>query len=107
MTNPQLPPSKLEEFLNVKNKQDREPALRTGLSIGTVAGILSLVNFFFPELLNDRQNTLILVFAAFMLPLVTAIFTRGKVWSPDTVEQIIEEATEEAIHIKEEKNKRP
>lgn len=80
----------------IPNNKHEEPTLKTGTSTAGVAGVLSLVFFFFPELLSERQTTLILVLAAFVLPLVTALFTRGKVWSPASVQELINEATKEA-----------
>jgi hypothetical protein len=74
-----------------------EPAVGVGVSTASVAGILSLIALFFPNLLTDKQSSMVLVVAAFALPLVTAFLTRGKVWSPSSVEQAIENAVEDAL----------
>lgn len=89
--------SKLDTFLNVKNKEDKEPALKIGVSTAGVAGVLALVSYLFPHLLNERQTALIFVISAFALPIITAIFTRGKVWSVASVEEVIEEAVQDAL----------
>lgn len=77
----------------------KEPAIRTGSNVAAVAGLLSLITVLFPELLTDREITIILVISAFVLPIVTALFTRGKVWSPASVKEVIEEATKEAADV--------
>lgn len=75
----------------------KEPALATGASITTVAGLSSLVLSLWPNLISDSKLNVILVIVAFFLPIVTAIFTRGKVWSPATVQEVLDVAVEDAI----------
>lgn len=90
----------------VKKNPKREPALNTGIATGSyAAGLLGLLTFIFP---NINQNYLIIVViaVAFVLPIITAVFTRGKVWSPATVKDLIEESTKEAVEtMKELQNK--
>lgn len=91
--------TKLDQFLDVKNKEEREPALKVGAATGTVAGILFLVTSLFPHLMSDRTTTIILVVSAFLLPIITAIFTRGRVWSAASVEELIEDAVQDALRV--------
>lgn len=95
--------SKLELFLS-DEKKAAEPALRVGTLTGSVAGILSILVVLFPNLLTNRQTLIILVISAFTLPIITAVLTRGKVWSPASVEDVIEEAVKGAEDVI--KNKR-
>lgn len=76
----------------IKDNRIEEPAVATGSSVMTVAGALSLVLFFFPELLNERQQTVVLVLSAFLLPIITALLTRRYVWSPASVQRLIDNA---------------
>lgn len=98
--------SKHEEFLAYKNKDSKEPALKVGSAVGSVAGILYILGFVFPDFLTEKQTNVILVVSAFLLPIITAIFTRGKVWSPATVEEIIDEAVTESERIIKERAKK-
>jgi hypothetical protein len=77
----------------------KEPALVIGTSTSLVAGVLSLVAVLFPHLLSDHTTSIILVVATFLLPILTAIFTRGKVWSPASVLELVEKAIEEATSV--------
>lgn len=80
-----------------KNNKETDPALKVGATTSTVAGVLALIAFLMPELLTERQTTLILTLSAFILPIVTAAFTRGRVWSPASVQTVVDEAIEEAL----------
>ena len=81
-----------------------EPALVVGGKTSVVAGVLSVVLYFFPNIPSGVIQG-ILVVSAFALPLIGAYFTRGKVWSPDSVKMIIEEAVRRALEQAE--NNRP
>ncbi len=76
---------------------EKEPALKVGATTSTVAGILSLVALVIPGFISDKQSTIILIISAFALPLITAIFTRGKVWSPASVQELIDHAVADAL----------
>lgn len=73
-----------------------EPAVSTGSITGTVAGVVAIALYFFP---NIPPNVIqgILVVSAFLLPIITALFTRGQVWSPDSVKKIVDEAVKNAL----------
>lgn len=79
-----------------KSGTETEPALKVGVTTGTVAGLLFLLTYFLPEIPKDTLEV-ILVITAFVLPIINAIFTRGKVWSPATVQTVVDEAIEEAL----------
>lgn len=73
-----------------------EPALTVGGGTATVAGVLSLALYFFPDIPNSVIQTL-LVISAFGLPIITALFTRGKAWSPASVQEVVDEAVRRAL----------
>ena len=85
-----------DEYMIIPNNTSKEPALATGATTGTVSGLAFLVLYFFPDLLNSRQTDLVLVIAGFAIPLLTAIFTRGFVWSPKSVQDILDKSIEDA-----------
>lgn len=74
-----------------------EPAIATGVTTGTVAGLLGVILYFFPNALTGRQTDLILVVAAMLLPVITALLTRGKVWSFNSVKDVVEESVTRAV----------
>lgn len=76
----------------IPNNTSRNPALAVGASTTTVAGLLSLLLVVFPHALTEQQITAIAVVGAFVLPLITAALTRGKVWSPASVQATVDEA---------------
>jgi hypothetical protein len=75
----------------------KEPALKVGTATGTVAGLVSLLLAFNPNLITEKQTLLILVVAAFLLPIITAISTRKFVWSPASVIAVLDEAVKQAL----------
>lgn len=81
----------------LNNNQATEPAVKVGTFTGTVAGLISLILYFAPNLLNDKQLGIIAIIGAFLLPFVTALFTRGKVWSPAAVKAVVDEAVAKAL----------
>lgn len=97
MTDPKkIEPTKLEVYKATKDKKDKEPALRMGANTGAVAGILSLIALLYPGLLDNHTTATILVIAAFVLPFITALLTRGKTWSIASVTELLNEAVEQA-----------
>ncbi len=87
--------SKLEEYRNQDNLNSKEPALATGATTGTVAGILAIIGYLFPGAIDERTYVIILIAGVFLSPIISAIFTRGKVWSPASVKQLLAETVEE------------
>lgn len=74
--------------------KDKEPALKVGTATGTVAGILSILLVVAPDALSEKQINVILVIGSFLIPLITAFFTRKKVWSPASVIEAVDAAIE-------------
>ncbi len=100
---------RLYDFLNeedymIPNNTSKEPALVVGTATGTVSGLFFILQYFFPEMLNERQSQFLLVAVSFLLPILTAAFTRGKVWSPASVQEELDKAVQNA---KDEINKNP
>jgi hypothetical protein len=79
-----------------KEPKTTQPALAVGSTTATVAGVLTLVLYFFPNIPNTVIQSL-LVISAFVLPLITALFTRNKVWSPASVQEVVDEAVRRAL----------
>lgn len=89
--------SKLDNlYQSVGTNPSKEPALAIGGSVTTVAGALSLLAFFAPDLLSEKTIVIILVASAFLLPMITAFATRHFVWSPASVEEVVNEAVNRA-----------
>lgn len=84
--------SNLLQSLKDQNSEDRQPALRIGISTGTVAGILSLILYFFPSLPEELVK-IVLIVMVIVVPIISAIFTRRKVWSPSSMNQIVDIVT--------------
>lgn len=78
------------------NNSSTQPALAIGATTSTVAGVLSLVLYFFPEIPSSTIQA-ILVISAFLLPIISAIATRGFVWSPASVQVVVDEAVKRAL----------
>lgn len=89
--------SKLATQLVNSDESSTEPARNVGITVTSVAGILSLITVLFPNLLSDRVQVLIYVIASFALPLITAFLIRGKVWSPASVVEVVDEAVDGAL----------
>lgn len=82
--------------VSILNSKSKEPTLAVGATTSTVAGILSIVAVFFPNLLDENATKAILLIVALFLPFVTAMFIRGKVWSPASVKEVVDEAVQNA-----------
>lgn len=86
-------------------KLTEEPALKVGFTVGSVAGLLSLITYFYPHI-PDSVMQGILVASAFLLPIINAVFTRPRVWSPDSVQMVVDEAIKKALaEAEEQRNK--
>lgn len=72
-----------------------QPALATGGSVATIFGALAVLQFFFPNIPDNVIKILLVVFAI-VAPIVTAILTRNKVWSPASVQAVVEESVRRA-----------
>lgn len=77
-----------------------EPARNTGGLVSLVIILMSTITILFPNFLSNKTQLIIYMIASFILPLVTAFLIRKKVWSPASVQQVIEEVTAEASQLK-------
>ena len=82
-----------------KTDPPTNPAVNMGVWTTAILGLASIPTIFFPNLISPNIQNAIYVGLAFALPIITALLIRGKVWSPASVKQVIEEATEEAIEV--------
>lgn len=80
----------------VHNSSRTEPALSTGMFVAVIPAIGLIVNSVFPNLLSDDGWNLVFYLIALGAPIVTALFTRGKVWSPASVKEVLDNAIEAA-----------
>lgn len=84
---------------NLPADPPKEPALAVGTTTGTLAGIVSLIVVLFPDMLTDKQVTTILVVATFVGPIISAIITRSRVFSPATVKELLDQGIADAQKI--------
>lgn len=87
--------SLLREF-KTSDQKSEEPVVKVGAYTSSVAGILALLAYLAPNLISEKTTTIILVIAAFVLPIVTALLTRGRVWSPASVKILVDESIRDA-----------
>lgn len=85
------------DIINTENPSG-EPALKVGAATGVIGGLVTLILYFFPSI-PDNVIQGVLVVSAVLLPIITAAITRGRVWSPEAVFEVIEVATENAIKV--------
>ena len=72
----------------MKNLTETEPALLTGTIGAVLAAIVTVVVAFVD--FSAEQTAAILGLVAVLTPLVTALVTRGRVWSPASHEKALE-----------------
>lgn len=65
---------------------DKEPARDVGLSVTVITSIWVLVNSFWPNLITQDVQNAITTIALALIPLITGILIRNKVWSPASVQ---------------------
>jgi hypothetical protein len=79
-------------------KKAAEPVLTTYIAGLSVAGVVSIIIYFFPNMPKDIALNIAWVIMA-VYPVVVALITRTKVWSPASVEKLVKktqyDATEE------------
>ncbi len=95
--------ARLLEFLEsedemdvVPNNTSKEPALKVGAATGTITGLIAVLSYFFPKAFESDHTQLLVVLAAFLLPIITAIITRDRVWSPASVQEEVDKAVQNA-----------
>ena len=80
----------------VHNSSRTEPVISTALFTSVVPAIGLIVYTLFPNLVTEEGWNLIFYLIALFIPIVTALFTRGKVWSPASVKEVLNNAIEAA-----------
>ncbi len=80
----------------VPNSQSQEPAAKVGAAVTIFLAILAIAAENFPGLISKEAYSWIFFGAAMLSPLATAFLTRGFVWSPASVQKILNEAIKEA-----------
>jgi hypothetical protein len=75
----------------IPNNKSKEPAVATGTIVGTLTAVVFLVLQLFPELRDNSAVFKGFVIACFLLPIITGFLIRRKVWSPKSVQEIVEE----------------
>lgn len=74
-------------------RHSKEPARTTAGKVTAIVVILSSLDFIFPNLIPENWQVTIFALASLLIPLITGLLIRRKVWSPASVL----EATEEAV----------
>jgi hypothetical protein len=81
----------------IANATSTEPALKIGASTtAIVGGIYLILDYFFPSI-PDNVLQGIMSIAAIVLPLVVAVVTRSKVWSPNSVQNVVDDSVDKAL----------
>lgn len=80
----------------VDNASKSEPAVNTGVLMGAIPVIAVVVRYLWPNLLSDNNWDVTFYLIALFIPVVTAFFIRGKVWSPASVSQVLKDAIQAA-----------
>jgi hypothetical protein len=73
-----------------------EPAVNTGAIFTSVVAIVGVVKLLWPTLVSEGIWDFIFYAIALLLPIITAIRIRGKVWSPSSVSEVLKEAIDAA-----------
>lgn len=70
------------------DETSKEPALKAGLVVGFVGAVIA-TGVAFGLKLTPEQSTALIGLATFAAPVVSAIWTRRKVFSPATVAELL------------------
>ncbi len=73
----------------VPNNKSKEPAVALGVSTGTVAAVSYLILRYIPGIDSETLNAVFVIIAA-VLPLVTSFLIRKEVWSPNSVQKLLD-----------------
>lgn len=85
-----------EVSAEVHNSSRTEPVLSTAMFTSVAPAIGVIVYTLFPNLVSANGWNIIFYLIALLIPIVTALLTRGKVWSPASVKEVLENAIEAA-----------
>lgn len=80
----------------VPNNKSGEPSVATGSIVGSLTAAAFLVLQIFPELRGNDVVFKVFVCTCFFLPLITGILIRRKVWSPKSVQELVDAVEESA-----------
>lgn len=86
----------LLEQVKLTEDPSKEPALTVGTISMLGTGVVALVVYLFPNI-PDNAVTVVLGILAVLAPLITALLTRGKVWSLHSVIEVVDEAVAQAL----------
>lgn len=76
--------------MNPRN-EPTEPAVTTGVVTSLLAAVYVLINAIFPNLLSTEVYTAITSIVVILVPLITSIVIRGKVYAPATVSRLLDQ----------------
>lgn len=85
------------EVKNLPENPPTEPALSTGSITATFSGITALVLYFAPGLSGSKYLPAIAIVGAFAIPIIQAVLTRKRVWSPASVKEVVDIAVADAL----------
>ncbi len=74
----------------IPNNKSKEPALAVASTVTVITSATYLILRFFPQLDEELVSSIFSVLAL-LIPLITALFTRRLVWSPASVQEIVDE----------------
>ena len=78
-----------------KSDLPTNPALNTGLAATFVTSVFVLINTLWPNLMSDKLEGAILSVVVILAPIIVGWLIRFKVWSPESVRQVIMDAKRE------------
>lgn len=89
----------------IPNSYSAEPALKVGTWTTLLTAIFFIVNSIFPNLLTTEVQTAIIAIATILIPIIMSIIIRNKVWSPNSVQEILNSSIEKAAQEAKEKER--
>jgi hypothetical protein len=91
------------EELSYELEDDKKKATEPVLNVAAVTylsgAILSLVIYFFPGMPEEVARNIVGVIAVGILPLITVVVTRAKVWSPASVQKLANKIRRDEITV--------
>jgi hypothetical protein len=90
------PEAPIEVSAVVPKAESKEPALKVGFIFSSAIGILAFVADMFPNLIPSGVYMWVFFLLTLLGPILTAVLTRGFVWSPASVQAVLNEAIKAA-----------
>lgn len=79
------------------DKPSSEPALTVGASTTAITGALYfIVKYLFPQVPDEVLNS-VAILVAIAIPFLTSWIIRSRVWSPKSVQDVVDEAVKHAL----------